>query len=97
MPDALFPAPDLALVLGPADTATFVAEVERRDRLGRTERDTLYAVVHRGHGLWTHVYRINRNDRSDRMLVHVEKIYEGDRLREACTWAAERLDAAGAA
>lgn len=94
MADAIPTPHDEALVLGPADTATLIAELERPDRRGRIAREAVYAVVHRSTGVWTHVYRVSREGAAAAALVHVEKIYRGECLAEARDWVAGRLTAA---
>lgn len=76
---------DPALVVGPGDDVAW---------LGATPAgDDVYAVVHRRHGLFTHVYRIGRCPRRNRPLVHLERVICGARLREARVFAAARLGA----
>ena len=81
-----------ALVLGCDDDVVFVcASIHRgQDRRGQDWRDRgglVYVVVHRSHGVWTHVYRVVRDPRSARPAVFVERVIEGDRLSAACDWA----------
>ena len=81
-----------ALVLGCDDDVVFVcASAHFRDRRGRG--GLVYVVVHRGHGVWTHVYRVVRDPRSARPMVCVERVIEGDRLSAACDWAWARFAA----
>ncbi|MGF6233004.1 hypothetical protein QFZ27_006959 [Inquilinus ginsengisoli] len=44
-------------------------------------REILYAVVHRGAGLWTHLYRVVLAAAS-RPEIHLDRVLEGDRLPE---------------
>ena len=44
-------------------------------------REILYAVVHRGAGLWTHLYRVVLAAAS-RPEIHLDRVLEGDRLAE---------------
>ncbi|WP_431855901.1 hypothetical protein [Azospirillum sp.] len=93
MPDSLSIAPldlsqpDLSLILGPDDTAVAVGPCPLPDSGRRFVRGTVYVVVHRRFGLWTHVYRVLEEDRPGRMLVHLDKVLAGDRLDEARDWA----------
>lgn len=78
--------PLIVLVLGPHDTVL---------RLGAAlpgkpaHAGTVYAVVHRGDGLWTHVYRICRNV-DGRPRVDFLAFFDGERPEHAAAWAAER-------
>jgi hypothetical protein len=75
---------DLALILGPDDDAHFLGHAEERGQ------GDYYAVVHRRHGLWTHLYRIAHDLRPDRLIVHFEAAFPGD-CPDACrSWLAER-------
>ena len=44
-------------------------------------REILYAVVHRGAGLWTHLYRVVIAA-AFRPEIHLDRVLEGDRLAE---------------
>lgn len=44
-------------------------------------REILYAVVHRGAGLWTHLYRVVLAAAS-RPEIYLDRVLEGDRLAE---------------
>lgn len=62
---------------GPEDT------VERlEDRHYPDRREILYAVVHRGHGLWTHLYRVVVARAPARPEIHLLRVLPGDRLGE---------------
>ena len=87
--------PDLALVLGPEDTALFIGEAVRRKSVGRETRDLVYVVVHRTAGLWTHVYRVSQGNRPGHLLVWFERFYDGDCTEEAASWAHELIARAG--
>ena len=89
MPDVSISQPDLALVLGPEDTAIPIgAAPSRRGRRSRGP-DTLYVVVHRTRGLWTHVYRLTQTHEPGHLWVFLERVFEGDCTDEACSWARE--------
>lgn len=101
MPDAVGDdAPDLDLLLVPGDEAELVARCAwaSTPRAGRPEPSLLYVVLHRGHGLWTHAYRVAANPRRPgRLLVHVLRVAEGDRRDELRAWllAGQRRDGQG--
>ncbi len=84
-------APDLSLILGPDDSAFHVAPCEPPKKGGRYTSGSVHVVVHRGHGLWTHVYRVLRERQPDRLLVHLDKVFEGERGEEARRWALANL------
>lgn len=88
MPDSVSIAPpDLSLILGPDDTAVAVGPCPLPCKGRRFVRGTVYVVVHRRFGLWTHVYRVLEENQPGRMLVHLDKVFAGDRLGEAREWA----------
>ncbi|MBB5690526.1 hypothetical protein GXW77_14195 [Roseomonas alkaliterrae] len=89
------PAPDLALLLGPGDEAEFVALADWPARAGRTERSWLYVVLHRGHGLWSHAYRVVPDRRPGHLAVFLERAEEGDRRAELAAWLRGRASAGG--
>lgn len=65
----------------PGDT---VERLDERPRPGRRDphrREILYAVVHRGAGLWTHLYRVVVTA-ALRPEIHLDRVLEGDRLAE---------------
>ena len=76
-----------ALVLAGGDDVVFVCASAGRGRDRRGRDGLVYVVVHRSHGVWTHVYRVVRDPRSARLAVFVERVIEGDRLAAACDWA----------
>lgn len=86
-------APDLSLVLGPDDIAIPVAPCTPPRKNGPYVRGTLYVVVHRRFGLWTHVYRVLQEARPERMLVHLDKVFEGERVADARAWALAAAEA----
>lgn len=87
MPDATFIEPDLTLLLGANDTAIRIGECPPGSGGRRDHGGSIHVVVHRNHGDWTHVYRVQQNGRSDRLQVHLLKVYEGERVAEARGWA----------
>jgi len=94
MPDSITTtadlSPDLSLVLGPDDRVTYATACAPPAKGGRYVRATVHVVVHRRHGLWTHVYRVLQEHRPDRLLVHLDKVFEGDRAAEARDWVLAR-------
>lgn len=96
MPDAIFATPDLSLVLGPDDSAFQVGACPPPRKGGRYVSATIHVVVHRRHGPWTHVYRVLQEEGPNRLLVHLHKVFEGERAAEARSWALTNLMAGGA-
>lgn len=93
MPDTTHATPDLSLVIGPQDDATFITACVHRNRQGNAERSLIYAVVHRRFGVWTHVYRVVPDHVPTGLTVYLEKAMEGERPEEARSWALERFRA----
>jgi hypothetical protein len=100
MPDSIDIVPDLSLVIGPDDDATFISSCLHRNRLGTAERSLIYVVVHRRFGLWTHVYRVvpdkivpsnvapaKAPTRGEGLTVYLEKAIEGEAIDQARDWA----------
>lgn len=83
-------SPDLSLVLGPDDSVIQVGTCTPPGR-GRHVAATVQVVVHRRHGLWTHVYRVLQGDRPGRLLIFLHKVFEGERIDEARRWAVDNL------
>ena len=96
MPDTIITAPDLSLVLGPDDSAFLVGPCPPPRKGGRYVGASVHVVVHRSHGAWTHVYRVLQEARPDRLLVHLDKVFEGERAAEARIWALSNLVSAPA-
>ncbi|MBP0466444.1 hypothetical protein J5Y09_21125 [Roseomonas sp. PWR1] len=88
------PAPDLALLLGPDDRAEFVAFCDWTTRTGRREPSWLYVVLHRGHGVWTHAYRVVPDRRPGHLAVYLERAAEGDCRAALTDWLRARAAAA---
>ena len=88
------PAPDLDLLLGPDDQASFVALCAWTTRTGRVEPSWLYVVLHQGHGPWTHAYRVVPDRRPGHLAVFLERAEPGDRRAELLDWLRERVAAA---
>ncbi|MGK9168565.1 hypothetical protein KXR53_19790 [Inquilinus limosus] len=67
---------------GPEDT---VERLDERPCPGPRDpgrREILYAVVHRGAGLWTHLYRVIIAAAPARPEIHLDRVLPGDRLAE---------------
>ncbi|TSD84068.1 hypothetical protein FFK22_034465 [Mycobacterium sp. KBS0706] len=65
----------------PGDTVERLDERPCPVRRDPDRREVLYAVVHRGAGLWTHLYRVVLAAAS-RPEIHLDRVLEGDRLAE---------------
>ena len=76
----------LALVAAGGDDVTFVCPSIHRGDDWRGKGGLLYVAVHRGHGVWTHVYRVVRDPRSGRLAVFVERVMAGDQASAARAW-----------
>ncbi len=79
-------APDLNLLLSPGDEAECLGAVAWRTRCGRVERCTLHLVLHRRHGLWTHLYRVVPDRRPGHFAAFLERAEEGDRRAVLRAW-----------
>ena len=88
------PAPDLALLLAPGDQASFVAMCDWTTRTGRIETSWLYVVLHRGHGAWTHAYRVVPDRRPGHLAVFLERAEPGDAREALAEWLRARIAAA---
>ncbi len=97
MPDTIVSEPDLTLLLGPDDSAVRVGRCPPRRAGNRGGDDSLHIVVHRSHGSWTHVYRVQQGEQSGRLHVHLLKVYEGERVLEARNWALAKFMAVSGA
>lgn len=101
MPDSIDIVPDLSLVIGPEDDATFISTCLYRNRRGIAERSLIYAVVHRRFGLWTHVYRVVpdkimpskalQSPRAEGLTVYLEKAIEGEAVDQARDWVRDKF------
>ena len=65
----------------PGDTVERLDERPCPHRRDPQRREILYAVVHRGAGLWTHLYRVVVTA-ALRPEIHLDRVLEGDRLAE---------------
>ncbi|MFE0755643.1 hypothetical protein ACFW16_16905 [Inquilinus sp. NPDC058860] len=66
---------------GPGDTVERLDEHPCPGPRDPHRREILYAVVHRGAGLWTHLYRVVLAAAS-RPEIHLDRVLEGDRLAD---------------
>ncbi|MQP67532.1 hypothetical protein GE253_19580 [Niveispirillum sp. SYP-B3756] len=56
--------------------------------VGPTEGDrALFVVLHRSRGLWTHIYRVQRQPGRSGGLVALLRVLEGDQVEQAVRWA----------
>lgn len=103
MPDTIEPntietevvesGPDLSLVIGPDDDATFITSCRHRNRHGRAEQSLIYAVVHKRFGIWTHIYRVVPDKTPTGLTVYLEKAIEGNCVDLARDWVLGRFGA----
>lgn len=85
MHDDLIIQPDLTLILGPDDEAHYLGPAcgQSKDK----GKGGYWAVLHRRHGLWTHLYRIAQDPHGGpRLLVHLAAYFEGDAVDQARCW-----------
>jgi hypothetical protein len=80
-------SPDLSLFVAGGDDVLFVCPSVREGSGWRGKPGLIYVVVHRSHGLWTHVYRVVQDSGAGRLAVFVEKVLERDQCATACNWA----------
>ncbi|WP_044559069.1 hypothetical protein [Azospirillum sp. B4] len=45
-----------------------------------------YAVIHRRHGTYTHIYTVLDSRDQDRRVTHLRRVLEGERAAEARAW-----------
>jgi hypothetical protein len=69
------------------DDVFFVCPSSREGNGWRGKAGLIYVVVHRSHGIWTHVYRVVQDRGPGRLAVFIEKVIEGDQVPAACGWA----------
>ena len=84
--DAAGPAPDLELLLSADDECEYIASGEWTSPTGRTEHSRFYIVLHRGHGLWTHAYRVVPDRRPGHLMIYVIRVAEGDQRTAIRSW-----------
>jgi hypothetical protein len=81
----------LSLIVAPGDDAVFLAAGRYPGKRGRTEECAFYAVTHRRHGLWTHLYRVVPADSLNGFIVYLEKAFAGDAVPAARDWLKQQL------
>ena len=74
---------------GPADTIELIAFTHRTSRHA-VRREWIYVAVHRGHGLWTHVYEVVNLDGAFGDEIRLIRVMPGDRRNDARSWALAR-------
>lgn len=67
---------------GPEDTIERLDERPCPRPRQPDRREILYAVVHRGAGLWTHLYRVVVAPALGRPEIHLDRVLPGDRLAD---------------
>jgi len=90
-------SPDLSLFVAGGDDVFYVCPSVREGSGRRGKPGLIYVVVHRSHGIWTHVYRVVEDSGARRLAVFIEKVIEGDRMEAACEWARASFAKPGAA
>jgi hypothetical protein len=70
----------------PADTIELIGFTHTMTRHA-VRREWTYVAVHRGHGLWTHVYEVVNLDGAFGDEIHLIRVMPGDRRDEARSWA----------
>jgi len=90
MSERLSPAPRIAPLCGMVDTIELIAGGSRPTRRHPDRREWLYAVVHRSHGVWTHLYTVIDQPGIGSAEIHLIRIYAGDCLEQARLWALAR-------
>lgn len=73
---------DLSLFISPGDAVTHLGGMPWTDRAGRMAQAEFYLVLHRRHGVWTHLYRLVEGARANRFQLFLERAVEGDARRE---------------
>lgn len=79
--------PDLSLFVEAGDDVVFVCPSMHAGTGWRGKGGLIYVVVHRSHGVWTHVYRVAQDPRAEKLAVFIERVMPGDQAGAACDWA----------
>jgi hypothetical protein len=74
---------------GPADTIELIGFTHTTSRHA-VRREWTYVAVHRGHGLWTHVYEVVNLDGAFGDEIRLIRVMPGDRRNDARSWALAR-------
>ncbi len=83
--------PDLSLCVRPGDDVVFVCASVHAGAGWRGKPGQIYVAVHRGQGVWTHVYRVMPEIAGGRVEVFIEKVLSDDQTAAACHWARRRF------
>jgi hypothetical protein len=75
----------------PADTIELIGSLRRGTGRDADREVWVYVVVHRSHGLWTHLYDVVESPGRSRSEIRLIRIMAGDRLAEARAWALKRF------
>ena len=83
--------PEAMPLCGPADTIELIGAARRTGRHADC-REWTYVAVHRGHGLWTHVYDVVQLPGPFGNEIRLIRVLPGDRRAEARSWALARKE-----
>jgi hypothetical protein len=72
--------------IAPGEEAVFITAGIFPGKRGRQEDCAFYAVIHRRYGIWTHLYRVVPTDPIHGFVVYLEKVFEGDAVKQASDW-----------
>jgi hypothetical protein len=78
--------PEAMPLCGPADTIELIGSAQGTGRYAE-RRQWTYVAVHRGHGLWTHVYDVVHLPGPFGKEIRLIRVLHGDRRAEARNWA----------
>jgi len=78
--------PEAMPLCGPADTIELIGAARGTGRHADC-REWTYVAVHRGHGLWTHVYDVVQLPGPFGNEIRLIRVLPGDRRAEARSWA----------
>jgi hypothetical protein len=78
--------PESLPLCGPADTIELIGSTQGTGR--HAERhEWIYVAVHRGHGVWTHIYDVVHLPGAFGDEIRLIRVMPGDRQDEARSWA----------
>jgi hypothetical protein len=77
--------PEAMPLCGPADTIELIGSARGTGRHA-DRQEWFYVAVHRGYGLWTHVYDVVRLPGDFGDEIHLIRVLPGDRQDEARSW-----------
>jgi hypothetical protein len=78
--------PEAMPLCGPADTIELIGSAHGTGHHAE-RREWVYVAVHRGHGLWTHVYDVVHHPGPFGEEIRLIRVLPGDRRDEARSWA----------